>query len=142
MLMNRNIKYIVVHCSAGNQHNKAADILHYHLKVKKWSKPGYHYFIEEDGNIVQLLDEEISSNGVNAQINPISINVCYAGGVDTTLPDLPPVDNRTEAQKRALRALLCKLKQKFRVAKIVGHRKFAAKACPSFDAETEYSDIL
>lgn len=143
----RRIKYIVVHCSAGNQNAKAADIVRYHTSkewgCKGWSKPGYHYFIEKDGSIVNIHPLEQSSNGVNAAINPVAINICYAGGVDTTKKNLPPKDNRTQAQKTALRGLLVQLKAIYPDAEILGHRDFPKvhKACPSFDARAEYADI-
>ena len=44
-------------------------------------------------------------------------------------------------QIAALRSLLARLKKEYPTAKIYGHRDFAAKACPSFDAKTEYSDL-
>ena len=37
--------------------------------------------------------------------------------------------------------LLKELKQRYPVAKIYGHRDFARKACPSFDAKEEYKNI-
>lgn len=146
--MMRNIKYIAVHCTAGNQRNKAADIVSYHTRPKSkggkgWSKPGYHYIIEADGTIVNTWHIEQSSNGVDPQFNPVTINVCWIGGVDTSKKELPPVDNRTPAQKVSLRALLAGLKKQFPNAIIQGHRDFpnVHKACPCFDAKSEYSDL-
>ena len=37
--------------------------------------------------------------------------------------------------------LLKELKAKYPIATIYGHRDFANKACPSFDARTEYKDL-
>lgn len=146
--MMRNIKYIAVHCTAGNQRNKAADIVSYHTRPKSkggkgWSKPGYHYIIEADGTIVNTWHIEQSSNGVGPQFNPVTINVCWIGGVDTSKKELPPVDNRTPAQKVSLRALLAGLKKQFPNAIIQGHRDFpnVHKNCPCFDAKSEYSDL-
>lgn len=143
----RRIKYIVVHCSAGNQNAKAADVVRYHTSkewgCKGWSRPGYHYFVEKDGNIVNICPLEQSSNGVSSAVNPVAINICYAGGVDTSKKNLPPKDNRTQAQKTALRGLLVQLKSIYPDAEILGHRDFPKvnKACPSFDARAEYADI-
>ena len=50
-------------------------------------------------------------------------------------------DTRTPAQKAALLKLLKELKRKYPNAKIYGHRDFANKPCPSFDAKTEYSSL-
>ena len=37
--------------------------------------------------------------------------------------------------------LLRHLRKKYPNAKIYGHRDFAAKACPSFDARKEYASL-
>jgi N-acetylmuramoyl-L-alanine amidase len=50
-------------------------------------------------------------------------------------------DTRTEAQKESLLLLLKTLKKLHPEAVIYGHRDFSSKACPSFDAKTEYADI-
>ena len=52
-----------------------------------------------------------------------------------------PKDTRTDAQKASLLKLLKELKSKYPKATIHGHREFANKACPSFDAKKEYSNI-
>ncbi|MDE6860945.1 MAG: N-acetylmuramoyl-L-alanine amidase [Duncaniella sp.] len=141
----RKIERIFVHCSAGNQSNTAKEIVDYHLRPtsrggRGWKNPGYHYIIEADGKIVNTHPEEKVSNGVYGY-NSTAINVCYVGGVDTSKPGLPPLDNRTPAQKASLLSLLRMLKKKYPEAKIHGHRDFAAKACPSFDATKEYAGL-
>lgn len=137
----RNIDKIVVHCTAGNQNNTAADVVKYHKQTLGWKVAGYHYIVEANGTVVHTLPIEQPSNGV-AGHNSHIINVCYVGGVDTSKAGLPPIDNRTPAQKTALRGLLKQLKAKFPHAEIVGHRDFnPGKACPSFDARKEYIDI-
>lgn len=136
----RKIDKIIVHCSAGSQSNTAQDVVNYHIRTLKWSRPGYHYVIEPDGKIVNTWPEDQYSNGVKGH-NSNAINVCYIGGVDTSRGDLPPVDNRTEAQKESLLKLLRLLKKRYPSAKIYGHRDFAAKACPSFDARKEYAGL-
>lgn len=67
------------------------------------------------------------------------------GGIDSKGK---PVDNRTEAQKVALRSLLIELHRKYPYATIMGHRdvwgcdhKKWKKWCPCFDAKSEYKDI-
>lgn len=144
----RTIKYIAVHCSAGNQRNNATDIVAFHTRPKSkgglgWSKPGYHYIVQADGTIVNTWPIERTSNGVGPQFNPVTINVCWIGGVDTSTKALTPVDNRTHEQKIALHSLLCTLKKHFPNAIIQGHRDFpnVHKACPCFDAKSEYSDL-
>ncbi len=144
----RQIKYIAIHCTAGSQRNKAADVVSYHTRPESkgglgWSKPGYHFIVEPDGTVVNTWPVEKSSNGVGPRFNPVTINVCWIGGVDTSTKARTPVDNRTPAQKKALRNLVAELKVKFPDAVIQGHRDFpdVHKDCPCFDAKTEYADL-
>lgn len=143
----RQIKYIAVHCTAGNQRNKASDVVAFHTRPKSkggkgWSRPGYHFLIEADGTVVNTWPVDSPSNGV-VGFNDVTINVCWIGGVDTSTKALTPIDNRTPAQKAALRSLLKKLKAQFPAAKIQGHRDFPKvnKLCPCFDAKAEYADL-
>lgn len=138
----RKIKYIVVHCTAGNQGATAADVIAYHTRTLGWRRAGYHYIIEADGTVVAAVPEDEPSNGVRGR-NAYCINVCYTGGVDTSKKGLSPVDNRTAAQKSALIRLLRELHGRYAEAEIVGHRDFpeVKKACPSFDARKEYAHI-
>ena len=135
----RTINFIAVHCTATPQNATIEAIKNYWKTVMKWKQVGYHYIIKADGEVVQLLDIATPSNGVagwNSQI----INVCYIGGVDA---QGKPKDTRTDAQKKSLLEILTKLKRQFPNAVIQGHRNFpnVQKACPSFDAKTEYADI-
>jgi N-acetylmuramoyl-L-alanine amidase len=147
----RDIKYIAVHCTAGRQTQTIAD-LQAEFRRKGWKNPGYHYVVAPDGKITQLLDEDKVSNGVKG-FNNVSVNVAYIGGIDANGKG---VDNRTEAQKKALRQLLGNLKKKYPEAVIQGHRDFSpdtdgdgivephewTKMCPCFDAKEEYKDLL
>lgn len=145
----RTIKYIIIHCSAGRQTNTAQDVINYHCRSLGWKTPGYHYIIDAQGNITNAVAEDKISNGVKASIidadgvkvNATAINVCYIGGVDVTKQNLPPIDNRTAAQKLALINLLKTLRRRYPSVKIRGHRDFQNKACPCFDAKTEYKDL-
>lgn len=134
----RKINKIIVHCSAGNPKNTAQDIVNYHMKTLRWSRPGYHYVVEADGKVVNTWTEKRYSNGVKGH-NADSVNVCYIGGVEAD--GRTPKDTRTQAQKDALVRLLKELKGRYPGAKIYGHRDFAAKACPSFDAKKEYEGL-
>lgn len=150
----RNIKYIAVHCTAGNQQATVDDLLK-GFRRRGWKNPGYHYVITADGKIHQLLDTEEVSNGVYVKghhYNSETVNVAYTGGVDS---NLKPVDNRTDEQKSSLRKLLKLLRKRYPTAIIQGHRDFSPdlnhnghverrewiKACPCFDAKSEYKDI-
>lgn len=118
----RKIERIFVHCTAGSQRQSIED-LKAEFRLKGWKYPGYHYVVDINGGIHQLLAIELVSNG-------------------------KPIDNRTPDQKDALILLLHRLKQQFPDAKIMGHRdiwgsdqKKWKKYCPCFDAMSEYKDI-
>ena len=135
----RKINEIIVHCAATpeGKNFKAADIDRWH-RERKMKCIGYHYVVDLDGTVEPGRPEsEIGAHCLGH--NQYSIGVCYVGGL--AADGKTPEDTRTAAQKEALLALLKKLRAKYPKASIHGHRDFAAKACPSFDATTEYKNI-
>ena len=139
----RKIKRIFVHCTAGSQRQSIED-LKAEFRLKGWKYPGYHYVVDETGGIHQLLAIDLVSNGVQGY-NSSAINVAYMGGIDS---HGKPIDNRTEAQKVALRSLLVELHRQYPHATIMGHRDIWGsdtrkwkKWCPCYDAKSEYKDI-
>ena len=134
----RKITKIIVHCAdtPEGRDDKAADIRRWH-KARGFNDIGYHYVVDLDGTIEPGRDVTIAGAHTTGH-NADSIGICYIGGADT---DMKPKDTRTEEQKTALRLLLKYLVQKYPGAKIYGHRDFAQKACPSFDAKTEYKEL-
>ena len=135
----RKINEIIVHCAATpeGKNFKAADIDRWH-RERKMKCIGYHYVVDLDGTVEPGRPEsEIGAHCLGH--NQYSIGVCYVGGLAED--GKTPKDTRTATQKEALLALLKKLRAKYPKASIHGHRDFAAKACPSFDATTEYKNI-
>ena len=135
----RKINEMIVHCAATpeGKNFKAADIDRWH-RERKMKCIGYHYVVDLDGTVEPGRPEsEIGAHCLGH--NQYSIGVCYVGGLAAN--GKTPKDTRTAAQKEALLALLKKLRAKYPNASIHGHRDFAAKACPSFDATTEYKNI-
>ena len=136
---NRNIKEIIVHCSATPEGKDftVSDIKRWHLQ-RGFSDIGYHWVVYRDGTIVSGRPESISGAHCTGH-NSISIGVCYIGGCASD--GKTPKDTRTPAQKESLIKILKNLKSKYPKASIHGHREFANKDCPSFDAKKEYSYI-
>jgi N-acetylmuramoyl-L-alanine amidase len=134
----RLIDKIIIHCSAtpeGREHT-VADIDRWH-KNNGWNEIGYHYVIYLDGSIHKGRDvEKVGAHCTGHNKN--SIGICYIGGCDK---DMKPKDTRTDAQKNSIIELLTRLKKWYPEAKIYGHRDFANKACPGFDATKEYAEI-
>lgn len=154
--MNKNhriITLIVLHCTATLPNTSIAS-LQAGWRRQGWRRPGYHYVVDANGGIHQLLDTAHPSNGARGH-NREAIHVAYVGGMrrrtDGTLR-LDPADTRTEAQRRALRALVALLHADFPAARIVGHRDLSPdlngngriepceymKLCPCFDAGDEF----
>lgn len=130
---------IIVHCSATAEGKPftIADIRRWH-KAQGWDDVGYHYVIHLDGSIHQGRGEAFQGAHCKGH-NAHSIGVCYIGGC--AADGKTPKDTRTDAQNAALLALLKRLRKRYPEATIHGHRDFAAKACPSFDAKGEYEGI-
>ena len=135
----RTIKELIVHCSATPEGKDYSvdTIRKWHLQ-RGFSDIGYHYIIYRDGSIHIGRDESVIGAHCKGH-NSNSIGVCYIGGVATD--GKTPKDTRTLQQKESLLSLLKTLKVKYPNAKIYPHYKFAAKACPSFNAEEEYKNI-
>ncbi len=129
----RQIKYIVLHCTATPQNTTVASIQRYWALEKKWRNPGYHFIIPATGELIQLQPLEKLANGVGGY-NAHAIHISYIGGVDAKKA---AIDNRTPAQIAAQVKILRELKFQFPNAKILGHRDFpnVAKDCPSFSVK-------
>lgn len=135
----RSINEIIVHCAATAEGKDftVADIKRWHL-ARGFSDIGYHYVIYRDGTIHTGRSESVVGAHCTGH-NTHSIGVCYIGGC--AADGKTPKDTRTPAQKDALIKILKELKAKYPSAKIHGHRDFANKACPSFDATKEFANI-
>ena len=137
--MMRKINLIIVHCSATPEGKDFTvdDITRWH-KARGFKTIGYHFVIYRDGTIHGGRPvNEIGAHCVGHNAN--SIGICYIGGL--AADGKTPKDTRTDAQKLSLRNLLSQLKKSYPAATIRGHRDFAAKACPSFDATKEYCNL-
>jgi len=128
----RNIRYLVVHCTATPVNTTLDSIKKFWKEQRGWGDtPGYHYFIQRDGTIIQLLDESKNSYGVFHH-NSECISIAYLGGIDK---EGKPVDNRSELQKEAMFDKIVELTERYPQAEVLGHRDFpdVHKACPCFD---------
>ena len=134
----RAIDMIVVHCTAtieGKDYS-VAEVRRWH-RQRGFSDIGYHYLIGIDGTIREGRDVNIAGAHTSGH-NSRSIGVCYVGGLDSKGK---AKDTRTAAQKSSLLRLLADLRKIYPKATIHGHREFANKDCPCFDARNEYKNI-
>lgn len=136
----RDIEYIAIHCAA-TKPSMTVD----RERIKKWhlargfSDIGYHFYIRQDGSLEY--GRPIQTSGAHVKgYNSVSVGVCYEGGIDE---DGEALDTRTPQQKRTIIDLLTELKINYPKAVIQGHKDFPRvnKACPSFDAKTEYKNV-
>ena len=135
----RDIKYIVIHCTASQPNTKKEAILSYWKNTLKWKTVGYHRLIDANGVIHELAKFEQITNGVKGY-NSESIHFSYIGGIDESGR---PKDTRTLKQKESLLYLVKQAKKQFPNAIVQGHKDFkgVVKACPSFEAKNEYKAI-
>lgn len=133
----REIRYIVIHCTATVQNASIEAIKRYWKEVLNWKNPGYHIMVKPSGERVNVHTIEKVANGV-AGYNLNSIHVSYIGGVRGK----EAVDNRTPEQKAELKKIVLELKERFPEAEIKGHRDFpnVRKDCPSFDVSKWLKD--
>lgn len=149
----RKITEIIIHCSAtpDGRDYTVDDIRRWH-RQRGYSDVGYHYIVYRNGILAQGRD--VNTIGAHASgHNAHSIGICYIGGMsaDNTRPE----DTRTLRQKGRLLSLLVDLRKLYPNARIIGHRDLSEdkngdgiiepsewmKACPSFDAKSEYHRI-
>lgn len=135
----RTITEIIVHCTATKrgQNVTVSQIDQWH-KQRGFRCIGYHYVVYLDGSVHE--GRSIDEAGAHCTgHNQRSIGVCYVGGLASD--GKTAQDTRNLAQKAALLDLIRRLKRIYPKAVVHGHRDWANKACPSFDATKEYKDI-
>jgi N-acetylmuramoyl-L-alanine amidase len=155
----KNIRYIVVHCQAG--HGTLQSMQDFWKNTLGWKSPGYATWIDYDGTPHKLADYNSPTNGVLG-FNKESLHLSYRGGVLQTNVHVAK-DTRTQAQKDGiLQEILSMMNwlsdngNDLQNVMIVGHYHFSndknkngaieswerIKECPSFDAYTEYEDLM
>lgn len=154
--LKREIKGIVVHCSATKEY-KPYNFREIEAMHKRKFKNiggcccGYHFLILLDGTIVQTKALQFIGQHV-AGFNASTIGICYIGGLSASGASK---DTRTVAQKQSMYKILKSLKELFPKATIKGHREYSPdknknnkidknewlKDCPCFDASTEYKEL-
>ena len=138
MLLERVVKYLVIHCSAAHYGDAAT--------------PVYHFYIARDGHVRQRLP--LSVQGCHAKgFDRCSVGICYEGGLDERGH---PADTRTDFQKHSLRVLVMLLLRDYPGSRLCGHRDLSPdldcngeiepeewiKACPCFDAASILQDSV
>ncbi len=134
----RQIKFIAVHCTDTPSNTTVESILNFWKTERKWDRPGYHYIIKANGDVVKLLDEKLPSYGVKG-FNESVISIAYIGG---RTKEGKSADTRTRAQEVALFDKIVEISNRYPKAEIKGHGTFpkAGKTCPNFDVKKWLAD--
>lgn len=127
----REIRYIILHCTATSPSASTAAILKYWKEVRGWKSPGYHYLLRNNGSIEHLLPIKDIANGALGY-NHDSIHIAYVGGMDS---QNMPKDTRTGACKESMIRLVRRAKERFPDAVVLGHCDLpdVRKTCPNFN---------
>jgi len=162
------IKYIVIHCTAGFKSALAVEDYFLRPKTKGgrgWHTGGYHRIVERGGQIAELYDFNRVTNGVGG-FNSQCIHISYVGGINYEKSKSGiyiAEDTRTDLQKVGIHKCISEavywLRDNGKDIKkdlmVLGHRDFSTdrnhdnviqsneriKECPSFDAIPEYNII-
>lgn len=136
----RPIKELIWHCTATPEGREVSvvEIDAWH-KARGWSRIGYHKVVHLDGTVSD--GRPISKIGAHVRgKNTGTIGYVYVGGVEKD--GRTPKDTRTAAQKRTMRRLTKQAIAEYGLTEVSGHRDYAAKACPCFDARAEYRGLV
>lgn len=151
--MRKELKYLVIHCTATPEGRdvSAADIRRWHTAPvsqggRGWKQVGYTDLVHLNGSVERLVannedawvDDWEVTNGA-AGYNGVSRHIVYAGGV--AKDGKTAKDTRTAAQKKALETYVKEFHKQHPKVKIIGHCQLAAKACPSFDVPSWLKSI-
>lgn len=133
------VNKVILHCSAtpAGRAITVEDIRNWHVNGNGWLDIGYHFVIGIHGEI--WFGRPLSYVGAHCKgQNLSSIGICYVGGLGK---DGAPCDTRTNEQKNSLLVLFGYLKSLGYNFSVHGHNEYANKACPCFDAASEYCTI-
>lgn len=150
----KNIKQIVIHCTATLPQQKAGyhECYQWHVIENQWASIGYHYGIEQDGNIWQgrAINFGKGKADIGAHVaghNKGTLAIVLSGGCRDIYKDengdtvYVSADTFTDIQKTNLKALVSKLIERCTEAgardiDVVGHRDLNPnKDCPGFDVK-------
>jgi len=138
--VSRPIDKLIVHCSytPPSMDIGADTIRDWHVNGEGWRDIGYHYVIRRDGAVEKGRQDAVSGAHTYGHNND-SLGVCLVGGKAEN--DQRADCNFSAAQFMALVQLIRQLRQQHPDIQVYGHRDFANRACPTFDAR-EFAEWL
>lgn len=136
----RKISELIWHCTATREGQEVSvkEIDSWH-KARGWQGIGYHKVVHLDGAVSEARPESKIGSHVAGR-NTGTLGYVYVGGV--MADGKTPKDTRTPAQKKTMRRLTVEAIARYGLTMVSGHRDYAAKACPCFNARGEYAPLL
>jgi N-acetyl-anhydromuramyl-L-alanine amidase AmpD len=129
-----DINVMVIHHSASPRNITTQQIRHWHTKGRGWSDIGYHYVIENEGEVV--FGRSISRIGAHCRgHNRDSIGVCVVG--DNTKTE----HQWSMTQIASLQDLVYGIKLVFPKVIVKGHRDLANTLCPGVDVQQLLNEV-
>jgi len=125
----RLVNTVFLHCSASDvvSHDDISVMKRWHMVDNKWSRVGYHFFINKNGNIQEGCPIEqipIAQKGHNTG----SIAICLHGLKKSNFTAA-----QLESVKKLCKAITDSYDKKIRIR---GHKEVSSKSCPVFDYKT------
>lgn len=126
----REIKNIVIHCTATPSEWSWKRLQHLFLHQFGWSREGYHVVIEKDGKVKRLIPNWKYSNGTRPfqkgsfrVSNSNSVHIAWMGGNEGK-------QNITNSQMESLKAVCDWYYDFYPEAVFMGHNQIDLKLCP------------
>ncbi len=125
----REVNLVVIHCSDSDNpaHDNIETIKKWHVEERGFSDVGYHYFINQSGDVFPGRSEDTVGAHV-AGFNSGSIGICLSGR-----------QSFTGAQFRALKELVADICAGYGLdpkTQVKGHRDLnPGKTCPNFEIQ-------
>jgi N-acetylmuramoyl-L-alanine amidase len=153
LFIKRDIKFIVLHCSAGNQNNTAQQVQGFDMAML--GDNGYHVIVEKKpkndnitSGVIRMVSDDKKTSGIKQfrdkegilLNNSNSIHICWIGGLlsdknGNVIRDnnrniwngykgnFIPSDNRTDYQKEMLKRIVLYYAKNLPSAKFLGHNQ-------------------
>lgn len=136
----REIEEIILHCTATkpDQNITAAVIDRWHRKRGWKNGIGYHFVVLRNGVVEQGRPLDLGRAHCKGR-NSRSIGIAYCGGINAAGK---PENNLTAAQDIAIRNLVLVLRAMYGTLELHGHNEYSSKACPSFNVQEVYQDLV
>lgn len=135
------VKYLVIHHSAGPDTQTPDDIARYHVQSRGWGGVGYHFIIDKNG-VVYYVGDLTTARANVANMNEQVIGICLIG---TYMNGKMPTDGQIVSAHELCAQLLFRthdLPGTDGWEDVVGHKALTATACPGDTWDQYRSKII